>query len=165
MGSKITRYLCSRKRTMGYGVTVTQQILVLFFQVRILVAQRSGTGGVLVCIEIGLWCNGNTTDSGPVFPGSSPGSPTQKAFLFPGKAFCVVWHVGYGAEPFRGRVWSLLGMNLLFPCCFCLLLDFYDFHRRCLELRHAHADVGPDVRGVAHGVGLPADHDVVAFHR
>lgn len=56
-------------------------------------------------------------------------------------------------------------MNLLFPCCFCLLLDFYDFHRRCLELRHAHADVGPDVRGVAHGVGLPADHDVVAFHR
>ena len=32
--------------------------------------------------EIGLWCNGNTTDSGPVFPGSSPGSPTSKQFLF-----------------------------------------------------------------------------------
>ena len=28
------------------------------------------------CWKIGLWCNGNTTDSGPVFPGSSPGSPT-----------------------------------------------------------------------------------------
>ena len=26
----------------------------------------------------GLWCNGNTTDSGPVFPGSSPGSPTKR---------------------------------------------------------------------------------------
>ena len=25
---------------------------------------------------IGLWCNGNTADSGPAFPGSSPGSPT-----------------------------------------------------------------------------------------
>ena len=25
---------------------------------------------------IGLWCNGNTTDSGPVFSGSSPDSPT-----------------------------------------------------------------------------------------
>ena len=25
---------------------------------------------------IGLWCNGNTTDSGPVIPGSNPGSPT-----------------------------------------------------------------------------------------
>ena len=26
---------------------------------------------------IGLWCNGNTTDSGPVIPGSNPGSPTN----------------------------------------------------------------------------------------
>ena len=24
----------------------------------------------------GIWCNGNTTDSGPVIPGSSPGIPT-----------------------------------------------------------------------------------------
>ena len=40
---------------------------------------------------IGLWCNGNTSDSGPDFPGSNPGSPTKKkqrriltffAFLF-----------------------------------------------------------------------------------
>ena len=27
---------------------------------------------------IGLWCNGNTTDSGPVIPGSNPGSPTKQ---------------------------------------------------------------------------------------
>ena len=27
---------------------------------------------------IGLWCNGNTADSGPAFPGSSPGSPTAR---------------------------------------------------------------------------------------
>ena len=26
----------------------------------------------------GLWCNGNTADSGPAFPGSSPGSPAQR---------------------------------------------------------------------------------------
>ena len=26
--------------------------------------------------HIGIWCNGNTTDSGPVIPGSSPGIPT-----------------------------------------------------------------------------------------
>lgn len=26
--------------------------------------------------SIGIWCNGNTADSGPAFPGSSPGSPT-----------------------------------------------------------------------------------------
>ena len=30
---------------------------------------------------IGLWCNGNTADSGPAFPGSSPGSPTEKRIL------------------------------------------------------------------------------------
>ena len=28
-------------------------------------------------IDFGLWCNGNTTDSGPVFLGSSPSSPTD----------------------------------------------------------------------------------------
>ena len=26
----------------------------------------------------GLWCNGNITDSGPVIPGSNPGSPTKQ---------------------------------------------------------------------------------------
>ena len=28
--------------------------------------------------KFGVWCNGNTADSGPAFPGSSPGTPTQK---------------------------------------------------------------------------------------
>ena len=27
--------------------------------------------------DFGLWCNGNTTDSGPVFLGSNPSSPTH----------------------------------------------------------------------------------------
>ena len=27
-------------------------------------------------IDIGIWCNGNTTDSGPVILGSSPSIPT-----------------------------------------------------------------------------------------
>ena len=31
--------------------------------------------------KIGLWCNGNTTDSGPVFPGSNPGIPTDKPLV------------------------------------------------------------------------------------
>ena len=26
----------------------------------------------------GIWCNGNTADSGPAIPGSSPGIPTFK---------------------------------------------------------------------------------------
>ena len=29
--------------------------------------------------DIGIWCNGNTTDSGPVIPGSSPGIPTSSS--------------------------------------------------------------------------------------
>ena len=28
---------------------------------------------------IGVWCNGNTADSGPAFSGSSPDTPTQKS--------------------------------------------------------------------------------------
>ena len=46
--------------------------------------------------KFGVWCNGNTADSGPAFPGSSPGTPTQtrlpfrKPFLCPvGRAFIV----------------------------------------------------------------------------
>ena len=31
-----------------------------------------------ICYNIGVWCNGNTADSGPAFPGSSPGTPTQE---------------------------------------------------------------------------------------
>ena len=38
--------------------------------------------------QIGLWCNGNTTDSGPVIPGSNPGSPT-KSFLKKRLFFCI----------------------------------------------------------------------------
>ena len=30
---------------------------------------------------IGIWCNGNTADSGPAFPGSSPGIPTKRNLL------------------------------------------------------------------------------------
>ena len=36
--------------------------------------------------KIGVWCNGNTADSGPAFPGSSPGTPTQN-FLFSEEVF------------------------------------------------------------------------------
>ena len=28
--------------------------------------------------KIGIWCNGNTAESGPAFPGSSPGIPTKR---------------------------------------------------------------------------------------
>ena len=31
--------------------------------------------------DFGVWCNGNTADSGPAFPGSSPGTPTFGAAM------------------------------------------------------------------------------------
>ena len=52
---------------------VTLQILVLPFLVRVRVPQQ------IFNQLIGVWCNGNTADSGPAFPGSSPGTPTLKA--------------------------------------------------------------------------------------
>ena len=36
------------------------------------------TAAAVASLEIGLWCNGNTTDSGPVIPSSNLGSPTLK---------------------------------------------------------------------------------------
>ena len=55
--------------------------------------------------SIGLWCNGNTTDSGPVIPGSNPGSPTQHTDKNPLKSQVLVgffvilspscWHYRY----------------------------------------------------------------------
>ena len=45
------------------------------------------------CADIGIWCNGNTTDSGPVILGSSPSIPTnekvQQMIVAP---FCVIRH-------------------------------------------------------------------------
>lgn len=50
--------------------------------------KRQKKTGVFICVSriirkfaphlaIGLWCNGNTTDSGPVIPSSNLGSPTK----------------------------------------------------------------------------------------
>ena len=42
-------------------------------------------------IMIGIWCNGNTADSGPAFPGSNPGIPTkQKGCIFRMEPFFVI---------------------------------------------------------------------------
>ncbi len=44
--------------------------------------------------DIGIWCNGNTTDSGPVIPGSNPGIPTKSIFLLERCFFCFREFVG-----------------------------------------------------------------------
>ena len=48
---------------------------------------------ILQSKSIGIWCNGNTADSGPAFPGSSPGIPTTKKKEIeqtPNLFFCII---------------------------------------------------------------------------
>ena len=51
-------------------------------------------------INIGLWCNGNTTDSGPVFLGSNPSNPTLKQSLSNG-CFFVFIHFSFRQESIK----------------------------------------------------------------
>ena len=39
--------------------------------------------------KFGVWCNGNTADSGPAFPGSSPGTPTKRIANMAVLFFCI----------------------------------------------------------------------------
>ena len=89
-----------RSLILGYGVMVTQQILVLFFLVRVRVAQ----------LHFGLWCNGNTTDSGPVFLGSSPSSPTKKEVWYHTSFFVVRRYLSVSVRIYR----LALSFNILF---------------------------------------------------
>ena len=41
--------------------------------------------------NIGIWCNGNTADSGPAFPGSNPGIPTKRNLLNGKFLFCLIY--------------------------------------------------------------------------
>ncbi len=69
---------------------VTLQILVLSFLVRVRVSQLHHSG-ILLKSKIGIWCNGNTTDSGPVIPGSSPGIPTREHLSFRKMLFSYIY--------------------------------------------------------------------------
>lgn len=46
--------------------------------------------------NFGVWCNGNTTDSGPVIPGSSPGIPTREHLSFRKMLFSYIYLLGIG---------------------------------------------------------------------
>ena len=90
---------------------VTQQILVLFFLVRIQVAQLFI---LLLLFIIGLWCNGTTTDSGPDVLGSKPGSPTEEDRL--GDLFFVCAACQF---------WMVLGEYHFPVMIFLLLIDYF----------------------------------------
>ena len=65
---------------------------------------------------IGLWCNGNTTDSGPVILGSNPGSPTETIF-FGRSFFCFMSaRVGVGTACLRCRTHLCSNASIVQGC-------------------------------------------------
>ena len=53
-----------------------------------------------------LWCNGNTTDSGPVILGSNPGSSTKKPLIFQRFFLFLSYPVRSGSRCRNGSSWS-----------------------------------------------------------
>ena len=68
---------------------------------KICVPQKSSIFAPLLSKCTGLWCNGNTADSGPAFPGSSPGSPAKKRDATCASLFCPI-----GDSPLWDNMWS-----------------------------------------------------------
>ena len=71
--------------------------------------------------SIGLWCNGNTTDSGPVILGSNPGSPTKRDRQTPVSSLFMLTGAAPTAlckrrHPHAGLGKSCMGMPH-YPCC------------------------------------------------
>ena len=93
--------------------------------------------------SIGLWCNGNTTDSGPVIPGSNPGSPTQHTDKNPLKSQVLVgffvilspscWHYRYRFFLFT-NLWTILLYNWhkFIRFLHFLLLHLHRVRKRCV---------------------------------
>ena len=76
-----SRFLCSKqqKEIIFHFFKQKKSKIVCFTKKRCTFASQ---------LSIGLWCNGNTADSGPAFPGSNPGSPTEKEVLISESLFC-----------------------------------------------------------------------------
>ena len=71
-------------------------------------------------LSLGLWCNGNTADSGPAFPGSSPGSPTERFPYRKSLFYYSVWRTKqvtveiYCGSPFNSTANLNLNCSLVF---------------------------------------------------
>ena len=82
-------------------------------------------------VVIGLWCNGNTADSGPAFPGSSPGSPTLKRASQMWRSFFVPYQLDICLY------WRFYKENA------SIYVDSIDFHYICGRFMNSyvHANV------------------------
>ncbi len=65
----------------------TNEIFCRFQEKHYLCTRNQGTNPSV--LQIGIWCNGNTTDSGPVILGSSPSIPTKLKTSTPTAVACL----------------------------------------------------------------------------
>ena len=63
--------------------------------------------------KFGVWCNGNTADSGPAFPGSSPGTPTKRVAIICDSFFVIMLlalHYFMVSVPFTSIFWPMVSV-------------------------------------------------------
>ena len=77
---------CSTEKRPNVGFIAKLFIKIIFFCKKIAISFAVKEKRLTFALAIGLWCNGNTTDSGPVIHGSSPCNPTKKADV--NRPFC-----------------------------------------------------------------------------
>ena len=68
--------------------------------------------------HIGIWCNGNTTDSGPVILGSSPSIPTKQSLFITNRLFFVFSPIPHSLDqPYTAPTKNKHGYFGLGGCC------------------------------------------------
>ena len=67
-----------RKKVFFLRIFIKNSGKVLAIQEKVVPLHPQFSKSAEANIKFGVWCNGNTADSGPAFPGSSPGTPTKK---------------------------------------------------------------------------------------
>ena len=83
---------------------------------------------------IELWCNGNTTDSGPVILGSNPGSSTEKARKSP-----RFFHSSSTLLPPRTACFAMRNKQTTLPSDISIITHTWNFNfkiRAVLKTRH-----------------------------
>ena len=82
------------KKVFFLRIFIKNSEKVLVFQEKVVPLHPQFSKSAEANYKFGVWCNGNTADSGPAFPGSSPGTPTKREMFARASLFFVfqsVW--------------------------------------------------------------------------
>ena len=104
--------------------------------------------------NIGIWCNGNTTDSGPVILGSSPSIPTFiKVFSFRRKHFFDFLKTASSLCSFTKCVQG----RLLFMFFKCIILRCFKFFHRFVNHQKIDSSEKNMLSNTLFAIGFPVD--------